>query len=356
MKTIYILIPFLALAVLVGACSQGSQPQPDISLPETIIQKTVYIGPHLVDCVGVAPQKCMQVKENPGDDYKLFYGQIDGFDYEEGYEYKLTVKEQTVDNPPADGSSIQWTLVSVESKTPAAATLEGVLWGLVSYMGADGNLVNVLPDVNVTAEFKDDQVNGSAGCNTYFGPARAAGNKLEVGPLGSTQMFCMDPKGLMDQESAYLAGLQNAATYLAQGGKLEISDANGHVILVYHELQSKPLVGTNWILLSYNNGQQAVVSVLPGSTITAEFAEDRQLTGSAGCNTYSATYRLDGSSIQIGPAATTRMMCAEPAGVMEQEAAYTAALQSAASFTIQLDRLTLSGSNGETIAQYTAAP
>ena len=28
-------------------------------------EKTLYVGPYLVDCVGVAPQKCMLVKEDP---------------------------------------------------------------------------------------------------------------------------------------------------------------------------------------------------------------------------------------------------------------------------------------------------
>ncbi|MGB5844296.1 MAG: DUF4377 domain-containing protein, partial [Anaerolineales bacterium] len=83
-------------------------------------QKTIYVGPELVDCVGVAPQKCMQVKENPEDEYILFYDQIEGFEYEEGFEYQLIISEEQVEDPPADASSIKWTLVSVESKEPVA--------------------------------------------------------------------------------------------------------------------------------------------------------------------------------------------------------------------------------------------
>ena len=42
-----------------------------------------------------------------------------------------------------------------------------------------------------------------------------------------------------------------------------------------------------------------------------------------------------GTRSQIGPLASTMMACGEPAGVMEQEAQYLAALQSAATYQIE---------------------
>ncbi len=56
-------------------------------------------------------------------------------------------------------------------------------------------------------------------------------------------------------------------------------------------------------------------------------------------NDYNATYSLDGSSITIGPVATTRK--AGPAELMEQESLYLAALQSAATYSLQGDKLEL---------------
>ena len=113
-------LAFLTLGgMLLTACAstpatdagkQDSQPEP--------VERTIYVGPLLVDCEGEGPQKCMLVKEKPEDDYTLFYDQIEGFEYEKGYEYKLIVKEELVENPPAGGSSLRWSLVSVESKEP----------------------------------------------------------------------------------------------------------------------------------------------------------------------------------------------------------------------------------------------
>ncbi|MEZ4771014.1 MAG: DUF4377 domain-containing protein [Caldilineales bacterium] len=55
--------------------------------------------PNREPCVGVAPQVCYQVKETPDGEYTLFYDEIQGFEYEPGYEYQLTVERTTVPNP-----------------------------------------------------------------------------------------------------------------------------------------------------------------------------------------------------------------------------------------------------------------
>ncbi|WP_326984042.1 DUF4377 domain-containing protein [Chryseobacterium sp. MYb264] len=80
-------------------------------------EKTFIVGPQTADCTGVVPMKCLQVKETPGGDWTNFYTNIDGFTYEPGYEYVLKVKTEKIKNPPADGSSIKYTLVKQISKT-----------------------------------------------------------------------------------------------------------------------------------------------------------------------------------------------------------------------------------------------
>ena len=42
---------------------------------------------------------------------------IEGFNFEAGYEYRLKVKKTHLSNPPADGSSIIYTLLEILSKT-----------------------------------------------------------------------------------------------------------------------------------------------------------------------------------------------------------------------------------------------
>ena len=94
MKSKYEALPVVLLvaAMVVSACA------PLAGGPK---EKTVFVGPYLVDCEGVAPQKCMLVKEDAKDDWTLFYDQIQGFEYEPGFEYELVVQEDKVENPPA---------------------------------------------------------------------------------------------------------------------------------------------------------------------------------------------------------------------------------------------------------------
>jgi len=79
-------------------------------------------------------------------------------------------------------------------------------------------------------------------------------------------------------------------------------------------LQPAALSETRWLVTSYNNGKEALVSPLAGSEITLLFGADGMVSGSTGCNNYSASYTLEGDALTIGPAAVTRMMCAEPRG------------------------------------------
>lgn len=319
-------------------------------------QKTIYVGPELVDCVGVARQKCMQVKENPEDEYTLFYDQIEGFEYEEGSEYQLIISEEQVEDPPADASSIKWTLVSVESKEPVADSdtvqLEGTDWLLNSYLNQEGEMVEPLAGTYTSAYFKDGQVNGKASCNGYFGGYQVEGNSISIGPLASTEMFCGNPPGVMDQEFAFLSAMGSAADYAIEGEQLFISDADGATILVFDVAQAITLPGSLWNVLMYNNGKEAVVSVILATEITAYFGEDGQLSGNAGCNNYSAAYEIDGESITIGPAITTRMACGEPEGIMEQETAYLAALEMASSYQFEDQRLILLDSEGRRVVDY----
>lgn len=72
-----------------------------------------WIKPELVDCVGEAPQRCMQIAEAEDGEYLLFYDQIAGFEFEEGISYVIDVRVDDVFDPPADASSLSYTLVEV---------------------------------------------------------------------------------------------------------------------------------------------------------------------------------------------------------------------------------------------------
>jgi heat shock protein HslJ len=80
-------------------------------------QKILEVAPNLVDCVGVAPTKCLQVRE-VGADWQNFFGSIEGFNFKPDFSYKLLVNVTKLQNPPADGSSLKYTLVRLLDLDP----------------------------------------------------------------------------------------------------------------------------------------------------------------------------------------------------------------------------------------------
>jgi len=113
------------------------------------------------------------------------------------------------------------------------------------------------------------------------------------------------------------------------------------------------LTGTRWQLVSYQGPQLSAVNVLPGSIITARFGKDENVTGSAGCNQYGASYKATPGSVSIGPVTTTMMACDAPTGVMTQESVYLVNLGKASTFTVHGDLLTLYDSGGKTVLTFT---
>ena len=224
--------------------------------------------------------------------------------------------------------------------------LTGSMWSVSTFM--DQALV---PGSGITIEFTSDgKVSGSSGCNLYAGVYKTDGNSIVISsPMASTMMACSQE--IMDQESAYLKALGDARTFTATKDQLTLKDASGKNLAVY-EVQSQDLAGSSWEVTGYNNGKQAVTSVLAGSTITAEFGKDGVLSGKGGCNDYSGPYVVTGNKIKIGPLVSTRMACAEPAGVMEQETQYLAALESAATYKIEGNALELRTADGALAADF----
>ena len=143
-----------------------------------------------------------------------------------------------------------------------------------------------------SATFADGRVTGSTGCNQFTAAYTQDGSALEIHPAGATLMACPPPADKVERE--YLAALERVAEWRIEG----------------------------------------------------------ELTGSAGCNTYRATYTTDGARITIGEPAATEKACTAPAGIMKQERAYLSALPRAASYTVEGSRLSLLTAEGTFVATY----
>ncbi len=226
----------------------------------------------------------------------------------------------------------------------SGGTLDGVTWTLTSYF-ADGATNDVAENAGIDATFQstDSVVSGSAGCNRYSGPYESSGSQLTFGPLATTQMACDEATNTL--ERLYLASLAAARTFTATAESLTIYDADGQSILVYAVAKPGQLTGVTWHATGINNGRGGVVSVVAGTDPTAIFDAAGTVSGDASCNQFNGAAVVDGTSIAIGPLASTKMACADPAA-SEQETAYLAALEAATIVQLQGDKLELRDAEG----------
>jgi heat shock protein HslJ len=231
-----------------------------------------------------------------------------------------------------------------------AASLEGTTW-ILSQQAVDGALAPLPEGVVATLLMQDGAAGGSGGCNSWFGDYALDGDALTFSRIGSTMMFCEGPQS--DVEQAYFANLGSVASYSIAGSQLTLLSADSAPLLVLDEAPEATIVGS-WVATSIAMGD-AIVSSAQTSAVTADFGADGQLSGSDGCNTYHATYEVEGQSIAIGPLATTKKGCLSDE-LNEQSVAYAAALEAARTWTVEpTGALFLLSAEGTVLVTFTPA-
>ncbi len=226
-------------------------------------------------------------------------------------------------------------LVAIPLAVQAAGSpLGGTNWVLSSL---NGQLP--LAGTSVTLQLGEDgTATGSDGCNRFTTTYTAGQSNISFGaPGASTMMACTD--AVMQQASDYMAALAGANRYQLRGGQLIL--LNGTKVLATFVAAKADLAGSTWLVTGYNNGREAVVGPLLGADIIVTIDDANLISGNGGCNDFFASIEANNGAIEVGSVGATRRFCAEPSGVMEQESAFFAALESAATYTVDGDFIEL---------------
>ena len=229
-----------------------------------------------------------------------------------------------------NGDAVVATFVAgtLDDAAPEAnADLAGTNWLLSSLDGA-------LPISGTTMYLQfgtDGTVSGSDGCNQVNTSYTQDGSSLTFGqPGASTMMACEEP--VMTQATAFNTALANTTSFVMT--EIDLVLQNRDETLATFVANSTDLTDTAWEVVNYNNGREAVVGLIAGTEISAYFGVEGDLTGNAGCNNYFTSFTAANGSIEIGMPGSTMRFCDQPAGIMEQESEYLAALQTAATYSI----------------------
>ncbi len=227
----YVLI--LAVTILIASCATQK-----LTTSKTQIY---WVNSLKVSCTGVAPLNCLQVQKNETIEkgkWQNFYSTIEGFKFEAGYVYKLSVTEEKI-NPaqvPADGSSIKYTLVEVLEKKPDPKFRIHDIWALEAINGEtvqkpDENDRMQTPSIEIN--LTEMKIMGSDGCNNFFGPVKnIEDNELTFGPLGSTMKMCFN----MEIPNKFNAAINKVSKYKIENLKLYFFDEKGSELLRFKKV------------------------------------------------------------------------------------------------------------------------
>lgn len=208
MSTKFLMV--IAIGLLSFSCSNSTS-------------KIIYIADTKADCVGVAPQKCLQIKENEKSDWTYFYNDIEDFDYEEGFFYKIKVDVINIENPPADGSSLKYRLIEVLDKSKAPLLLDQGSWLVTRLKDMDSFGRN--PFIKI--DLSQNTINGNTSCNRFSAKIAVINNKIEISEVSSTDMACKDGH----VETAFLEALNNITSYTLNEEKLQLLNKNKELLI-----------------------------------------------------------------------------------------------------------------------------
>ncbi len=105
--------------------------------------------------------------------------------------------------------------------SPPVDDLEGTRWNLLFIRKSVP-----IPNNIISIEFNNGEVGGTTGCNSYFGEYKTQGNEISFAQIAATEMACLDPEGIMEQEQDYMTFLSEVVAYSIESDRLILKKAH----------------------------------------------------------------------------------------------------------------------------------
>jgi heat shock protein HslJ len=112
--------------------------------------------------------------------------------------------------------------------TPAlsGAPFVGTAWKLVNFETASS--AEVVPaEIEITATFAEGKINGSGGCNNYFGEYIEEAGRITVAAVGATKMAC---EGKMDLEQRFFTEIAKTHSVILEAAQLRLVSDGGTLV------------------------------------------------------------------------------------------------------------------------------
>lgn len=230
----------------------------------------------------------------------------------------------------------------VEPFTGDPTALVGTEWHLLTFDGSP--LDETLP---FTLAFTANRYSGLAGCRHFEGDYQAGDGEIGFPMMTMVEETCPNADdAYWGLEGRFTDALSWARHWRIADGQLQIRTVRGEVLVFapYTPMPEVSLAGTAWSLTAFIEGE-TTTALLADTEITLTF-EDGQVSGSAGCNRYFASYTLERGALRFGAVGMTKMYCMTPEVAMDQEARYGDILLAVTLFEWDANQLTLRTADG----------
>jgi heat shock protein HslJ len=117
------------------------------------------------------------------------------------------------------------------------APLEGTPWTLIASLGTPQTAETVVPvempliGTQITATLDGSTMSGSAGCNDYGAAYHRDGDAWAFKEIVATEMACLDPEGMMEQEGHYFDFLRGVRSGHVYGNQLWLECGDGRALV-----------------------------------------------------------------------------------------------------------------------------
>lgn len=311
----------------------------------TTKNKIFWVSGMKTECSGGAGKmQCLIVHKGKNLDeaiWENFYSPIEGFEFEEGYMKKLEIREEKIANPPADGSSIRYTLIKeLEKKVDFRVSLHGD-WVLNRINDKPIDKSVKIP--NMVINLSQMQVSGNGGCNNYNGQInKVTYNTIKFGNIVNTNRACLN----MNIKSDYYNALNAVNTFQIEGDQLIFFNAKGVKVLSYLKGAKKEPnknIHDIWVAVRINGNPISRMTPSPRLEINLT---TMKIFGSDGCNEYSGELKeITDTQIIFGALASTKKMCSK----METAESFNKAMSHVALYRLEDLKLILLDANGKEI-------
>lgn len=219
------LVTFILAIGYLSSCKSSNQ-KPNTNNEEV---STIWINATKAKCnAGLMDKECYLIKKDKSQEkWEFMSDEIEGFQYEEGYEYEIMIRTEKIANPPMDASSLKYSLLKVISKTssPKGLSLSNQ-WIISSFHDAGDKSQVVSKDAYIIIDLSNNNFKGNGSCNKIAGNVQVTDDHIKFGKIISTKKACPN----LQQESKFVKALEQANTYKIVGCELFLFDNNVKIL------------------------------------------------------------------------------------------------------------------------------